>query len=45
LTVSKSVRARSFSSSRRRNFSRVVASGTDSRPRSILGKARNAWLS
>lgn len=36
---------RSLSSSRRLNFSSVVASGTDSRDRSMPTKSRGAWLS
>jgi hypothetical protein len=34
-----------FASSSRRNFNRVVASGTASRARSIPVKPRSAWLS
>ncbi len=45
LTVSKIVLVRSCFSSRWRNCSNVVASGTDSVPKSIPTKLRNAWLS
>ena len=45
LISSKRALVRSLASSRRRNFSSVVASGTDSRDRSMPTKSRIAWLS